>query len=253
MSTFPWGAERSSADHQSAAPGASRRGFLRLVGQAGVAGLFAGATGALAAEAPVSDARATAPASTLTPDAAIERLMAGNRRFVAGRLTAHTHNLAQLRQQLAHKQEPYAAILTCADSRIPVEMVFDEPMGQLFVTRVAGNMLEPEIIASLEYGIAVLGTRAVLVMGHSDCGAIKAAIGNKAVPGQISALYPPLQPPVHLAKPDVRTVTKLNAKIQSRVLAESSTVAAVAIEQGKLKVVAGYYDIGSGQVTLLEG
>src|SRR6516225_2513108 len=103
----------------------------------------------------------------LTSDQALERLLEGNRRFVEGRRTSDAEDLAILKQRTAEKQEPFAAVLSCADSRVPVELIFDESIGHIFVTRVAGNVASPEIIASLEYGAAVLGTKVILVMGHS--------------------------------------------------------------------------------------
>jgi len=190
--------------------------------------------------------------SKLSPDAALQELMDGNRRFTSGRLTAHEQDLAILKQNTIEKQEPFAAVLSCADSRVPVEMVFDQSIGHLFVTRVAGNVVTPEIIASLEYGAAVLGTKVILVMGHAGCGAVKATIQAKEVPGQISALYPHIQPAVDQAGPNLEAATKANAKIQSTLLREASTVVASLVKDKKLKVVAGYYDIASGAVSLLE-
>jgi carbonic anhydrase len=96
--------------------------------------------------------------STLTPDGALAELMAGNKRFVTGRMTSNEHDLAILKEKTIDKQEPFAALLSCADSRVPVELIFDQTIGHLFVTRMAGNFVTPEIIASLEYGAAVLGT-----------------------------------------------------------------------------------------------
>ena len=180
----------------------------------------------------------------------MKELTAGNARFVSGKTTAHKHDLTTLRRDLAGQQAPYAAVLTCADSRVPVEIVFDQTVGHLFVTRVAGNMVTPEIIASLEYGVAVLGTKLILVMGHSNCGAVKAAIANKAVPGQISSLYPHLRPAVDQAGSNVKAVTEANAKVQARLLREASTVVAEKVKSGEVKVVAGYYDIGTGTVTI---
>jgi carbonic anhydrase len=188
----------------------------------------------------------------VTPDAAIDELLAGNKRFVAGRLSSVKQDLAGLRRKTADKQEPFAAVLSCADSRVPAEIVFDQTIGQIFVTRVAGNVLTPEIIASLEFGVAVLGVRAILVMGHSACGAVKAAIQGEHVPGQISALYPHLQPAVDQAGPNLEATIKANAKLQSALLRKASTVVSEFIKGGKLKVIAGYYDISAGSVTLLE-
>ena len=107
--------------------------------------------------------------------------------------------LAILKQHTAEKQEPFAAVLSCADSRVPVELAFDQSIGHIFVTRVAGNIITPEIIGSLEYGAAVLGTKVILVMGHANCGAVDAAIKGKEVPGQISSLFPHIQPAVDQA------------------------------------------------------
>ena len=189
--------------------------------------------------------------STLTPDAALGELIAGNKRFMAGNLTSDALDLAILKQKTVDKQEPFAAVLSCADSRVPVELIFDQTIGHIFVTRVAGNIATPEIIASLEYGAAVLGTKVIMVMGHASCGAVKAAIAGKEVPGQISALFPHLQPAVAQGGSNLETATNANAKIQAALLRESSTVIGPMVKEGKVKVVAAYYDVGSGAVTLL--
>ncbi|MGA7237910.1 MAG: carbonic anhydrase [Bryobacteraceae bacterium] len=157
-----------------------------------------------------------------------------------------------MKQNTAEKQEPFAAVLSCADSRVPVEIVFDQTIGHIFVARVAGNVLTPEIIASLEYGVAVLGVSAILVMGHANCGAVKAAIQGKEVLGQISALYPHIQPAVDQAGPNLEASIKTNAKLQSTLLRKASTVVSEFVKGGKLKVAAGYYDIAGGGVTLLD-
>ena len=222
----------------------SRRRFLQMGAAGTVAGLLASGL-ELAVPLP---ARAQ---STLTPDAALAELMDGNKRFVAGNLTAHDHDLAILKQHTAEKQEPFAAVLSCADSRVPVELVFDQTIGHIFVTRVAGNVITPEIIGSLEYGAAVLGTKVILVMGHANCGAVSATIKGKDVPGQISALFPHIQPAVDQAGPNLEAATKANAKIQATLLSQASTVVSGLVKEGKLKVVAGYYELGTGAVTLI--
>ncbi len=227
----------------------SRRNFLRG-SAAAVAGIVTAGVAAETAHSFLSPHSVSAQ-STTTPDAALKELMDGNGRFVSGKTTAHEHDVAILKQHLEEKQEPYAAVLSCADSRVPVEIVFDQTIGHLFVTRVAGNIITPEIIGSLEYGVAVLGTKVILVLGHSNCGAVKAAVAGKSVPGQISVLYPHIQPAVDQAGPDYKAVTKANAKIQAKLLSQASTVVSEKIKDGGLKVVAGYYDIGSGAVTLL--
>jgi carbonic anhydrase len=188
----------------------------------------------------------------LTPDAALQQLIDGNKRFATGRLTSCEHDLAMLKEKNLEKQEPFAAVLSCADSRVPVELVFDQSIGHIFVTRVAGNFAATEIIASLEYGAAVLGTKVILVIGHSGCGAVKATIQGKEVPGQISALFSYIQPAVDQAGPNLEAATKANAKNQAAILRQSSTVISALVKENKLKVIAAYYDLGTGVVSLLE-
>jgi carbonic anhydrase len=222
----------------------SRRGLLRAAVAAGAMGMLAGGGGFLA-----SPARAQ---STLDPDAALQALMDGNKRFVERRLTSQEEDLAILKQNTAEKQEPFASVLSCADSRVPVELLFDQTIGHVFVNRVAGNIATSEIIASIEYGVAVLGTRALMVLGHAACGAVAASIAGKAVPGQISALYRYIRPAVEQGKGDLEATTKANARIQAKLLSDSSPVIAGAIADHKLRVVAAYYDLASGKVTLLD-
>jgi carbonic anhydrase len=190
--------------------------------------------------------------TALSPDAALQELMEGNKRFTTERRTACDHDLAILKEHTIEKQEPFAAVLSCADSRVPIELVFDQTIGHIFVTRIAGNIVTSEIIASLEYGAGVLGTKVILVMGHGGCGAVKATIQAKEVPGQISALYPHIQPAVDQAGPNLESATKANAKIQATLLRQASTVISSLVKENKLKVVAAYYDIGTGTVSLLE-
>jgi carbonic anhydrase len=224
----------------------SRRRFLQTTIAGTLAGLITATGVELATPNPVL------AQSKLSPDAALQELMDGNKRFTSGRLTSCEQDLAILKQNTIEKQEPFAAVLSCADSRAPVEFLFDQSIGRIFVTRLAGNVATSEIIASLEYGAAVLGTKVILVMGHGGCGAVKATIQAKEVPGQISALYPHIQPAVDQAGPDLDAATKANAKIQAALLRKASTVISGLLKEGKLKVVAGYYDIASGAVTLLD-
>jgi carbonic anhydrase len=190
--------------------------------------------------------------TALSPEAALQQLIDGNRRFAEGRLTSFTEDLEILKAKTVDKQEPFAAVLSCADSRVPVELIFDQSIGHVFVTRVAGNIATSAIIASLEYGVAVLGTKAIMVLGHANCGAVKASIEAKAVPGQISALYPYIRPAVDQAGPNLEAAIRANAKIQAGLLRQSSPVLAKHIKENQLKIVAGYYDLSSGKVTLLD-
>jgi carbonic anhydrase len=219
----------------------SRRVFFRssLIGAATVA--FAG----------LSREHAASAQTSLSPDTALQRLIDGNKRFAEGRMTSSGEDLKVLRAKTVDKQEPYAAVLSCADSRVPVELIFDQSIGQVFVTRVAGNIATTETIASLEYGVAVLGTKAIIVLGHADCGAVKATIEAKAEPGQISALYPYIRPAVNQAGANLEAAVKANASIQAALLRQSSPVLADQIKQNQLKIVAGYYDLVSGKVSLL--
>lgn len=188
--------------------------------------------------------------TNLTPDEALHELVAGNQRFVANQLTSGKQNLADVREHTAGKQEPFAAVLGCADSRVPIELIFDQTIGQIFVARVAGNVVTPEIIGSLEYGVAVLGVRVMLVLGHSACGAVKAAMKSDAVPGQISSLYPHLRPAVEQSGGNLDKAIEANAKLQGELLRTSSTVIRDALKAGKLKVEAGVYDLATGKVNL---
>lgn len=189
--------------------------------------------------------------TNLSPDAALQELLAGNQRFAANQLTSIEHDLAILKEQTAAKQEPFAAVLACADSRVPVELIFDQTIGHIFVTRVAGNIVTPEIIASLEYGVAVLGVKTIVVLGHSSCGAVKAAMKADTVPGQISTLYPHLRPAVEQSDGNFTKAIEANAKIQAELLRTSSTVIRDAVKAGKVKIVAGVYDLATGKVTLI--
>jgi len=225
--------------------GSSRRRFMRLTAGEAAAGIITAAGMRFVAP------RTVQAQSKLSPDAALQELMEGNRRFTTNGATAHEHDLAILRENTIEKQEPFAAVLSCADSRVPVELVFDQSIGHIFVTRIAGNVVTSEIIASLEYGAVVLGTKVIVVMGHSNCGAVNATIQAKGVPGQISALYPHIQPAVDQAGSNLEAASKANAKIQAALLRQASTVIADLVKKSELKVVAAYYDVASGSVALL--
>jgi carbonic anhydrase len=220
----------------------SRRKFLQMAS--------ALVTGAGVGFLPPSSAQAQ---STLTPEMALSELMEGNKRFVTGNLTSFDQDLSILRNHTSEKQQPFAAVLSCSDSRVPVELIFDQTIGQIFVARDAGNVTTSEIIASLEYGAAVLGTKVILVMGHGSCGAVEATIAGKEVPGQISALYPHIQPAVDKAGTDLDAAIMANAFIQANLLREASPVVSGLVKKSELQVIPAYYNIASGEVSLLEG
>ncbi|MGH7057491.1 MAG: carbonic anhydrase, partial [Acetobacteraceae bacterium] len=221
-------------------------GGTTLIATLGAAAAMVGAAGTMAGMTPESIAKAAG-----SPDAALQVLIEGNKRYVAGRLTSCGQDLAGLRKKTENKQQPLAAILACADSRVPVELLFDQSIGQVFVTRVAGNIATPDVIASLEYGVAVLHVPLVLVMGHAHCGAVTAAIGGKPVPGQISGLYQYIQPAVERVGDDIDRAIRANAKYQARLLSRASPVMSNALAEKTLRVSPCYYDIASGEVTIL--
>ena len=226
------------------ATGINRRTFLHsavsgaAIGIAAQAGIELGVPTMLEAQ------------TNLTPDAALKELLAGNERFAANQLTSVEHDLEVLKEHTADKQEPFAAVLACADSRVPVELIFDQTIGHIFVARVAGNMVTPEIIATLEYGVAVLGVKVLLVLGHTSCGAVKAAMKSDAVPGQISVLYKHLRPAVEKSGGNLDKAIGLNAEHQLELLRTSSTVVRDALQGGKVKVVSAVYDLASGKVSV---
>jgi carbonic anhydrase len=221
----------------------ARRQFLREAASAAVAGAAVAGIGFVLP-------RTLMAQTPLTPDAALRELMAGNERFANNKLTSIEHDLRILKEHTVEKQEPFAAVLACADSRVPIELVFDQTIGHIFVTRVAGNIVTPEIIASLEYAVAVLGVKVILALGHTGCGAVKAAMKADAVPGQISALYQHIQPSVELSGGDFGKAIANNARLQANLLRTSSTVVRDALKAAKVRVESGVYDLATGKVTL---
>lgn len=226
----------------------SRRNSLKFV--AGAIG-----TGILAARAG-ADLAAPEPAiaqNDLAPDAALQQLMDGNQRFVDKKRKSPNQDLPRL-LEVAIAQKPFAAILGCADSRFPSEIIFDQGLGDLFVCRVAGNVATPEEIGSLEFGTLVLGAKVLVVIGHKRCGAVDATIKGAQVPGQIGSLIDAIKPAVESSKNQpgdkLENASKANVVLQANRL-KASPVISKLIEENKLKVVGGYYDLDTGRVTIL--
>jgi carbonic anhydrase len=190
-------------------------------------------------------------AAVLNPQEAIHLLYAGNQRFVAGESVAPNRDIMRLRE-VAPRQTPFAAFLGCADSRVPVEIVFDQGFGDLFVTRIAGNVAATENIASLEFAVHVLGAKVLYVLGHTSCGAVAAAVKAEPVPGQISALFQHIRPAVRAAKGDPVAAVRENVKIQAQTLVEASTVIASLVAAGQLLVAGGIFDLETGKVEPVE-
>src|SRR4051794_22227870 len=186
-----------------------------------------------------------------SPKEAMTMLTQGNGRFQAKQLPSLQEDLQILRANTVEEQKPFAAVLSCADSRVPVELIFDQTIGHLFVVRVAGNLATPPTIASLEYGAAVLGVKGMLVIGHRNCGAVKATMGAKPVPGQISSLYQYIHPALKSGEMDVNLASRENASYQAQLLRASSPVLASLIKEGKMSLGAAYYDVATGKVEML--
>ncbi len=189
----------------------------------------------------------------MNPDQALQRLMEGNQRFVNGRLENPRRDIARLRE-VAKTQKPFAAILGCADSRVPSEIIFDQGFGDLFICRVAGNIATPEEIGSLEFGSLVLGSKVIMVMGHKRCGAVDATIKGAQVPGQIASLLDAIKPAIKDSENQtgdrLENATKANVLFQVEKL-KASPVISQLIQEGKLKVAGGYYDLDTGAVTMV--
>lgn len=220
--------------------GATRRGWL---GGLAAAGGFA----ALRSVTPAAAGGTEADPSGLDPRAALDFLSAGNARFVAGETLAPNRDIGRLRE-VAPRQAPFAAFLGCADSRVPIEIVFDQGFGDLFVTRIAGNVAATENIASLEFATHVLGAKVLYVLGHTSCGAVAAAVKAEPVPGQISALFQHIRPAVRAAKGDVTAAVRENVRVQAQTLVEASPVIATLVKDGKVLVAGGVFDLQSGRV-----
>jgi carbonic anhydrase len=197
------------------------------------------------------------PQNVLSPDAALHRLMKGNARYVEG--VTVRHDFRHEREALAGGQNPYAAILSCADSRIAPEYAFDSGRGDLFVCRVAGNFANPESVASLEYAVAELGVPLIFVLGHDACGAISATIKSlkdgTTLPGHLPSLVDALAPAVKavsqqsgdtLANAIRQNVIDNIAKLRS-----VTPILSAAVEQGKVKVVGGIYRLRDGRVEMV--
>lgn len=229
-----------------AAPDITRRHFLARASVGAVAA--AAGPGWLHAAVPpfASTDSASGPVPT-TPAEALQALLDGNRRFVEGRPIAPHRDFARLRE-IAPKQAPFAAFLGCADSRVPVEIVFDQGFGDLFVSRIAGNIAVAEQIASLEFGTAVLGAQVLYVLGHTACGAVSATMNGTDVPGQISALYYHIRPAVRVAGGNLDRAIIENVRNQALALREGSTVINRLVKEEKLLVVGGVYDLATGRV-----
>lgn len=234
-----------------------RRSFLKLAGAGGV-GIAAAAGSSLLWDGGEAVAQQAATPSArpkpVSPEEALQKLLQGNERFIAEK--RENPNRSRLRlQETEVAQYPFASILGCADSRVPAEIVFDQGLGDLFVVRVAGNVASQTAIGSLEFASAVLGSQLIVVIGHSRCGAVSAAVKGDPVPGRIGVFVEEIKPAVALVKSKTGDLEQnsvvSNVKYQAAKLAESSTILRGLIDQGKLKIVGGRYDLATGKFTLV--
>lgn len=186
-----------------------------------------------------------------TPADALNLLYEGNRRFASGKPMAINRDMDRVKA-VASRQTPFAAFLGCADSRVPIEIIFDQGFGDLFVSRIAGNVASSENIGSLEFGTLVLGAKVLFVLGHTECGAVTATMKGEEVPGQISGLFQHIRPAVKAAKGDINEAVRLNVCNQAQLLAESSPVIRRLIRDGSLVVAGGVYDLSKGVVTAVD-
>ena len=228
--------------------GLSRRNLLKF----GAAALGTGVVAAKVGSQLFTPEPAVAQ-NDITPDLALQKLMTGNQRFVNQKRENPHQTVARL-TEVARGQKPFAAILGCADSRFPTEIIFDQGLGDLFVCRVAGNVATPEEIGSLEYGTLVLGAKVLMIIGHERCGAVDATIKGAQVPGQIGSLIDAIKPAIESSKnqtgDSLENAIKANVLLQTERL-KASPVISQLIKEGKLKVVGGYYDLDTGAVSMV--
>ena len=207
-------------------------------------------------------AHASAGSPGVSADDALQKLMAGNKRYIEGKMAACSACNAPAREKLATSQHPYAIILSCSDSRVPPELIFDNTLGEIFVIRVAGNIADPVVLGSIEYATEHLGTPLIMVLGHERCGAVTATVNAKGKQeGNIGVIVNAIKPAALKAKGIyhgksagelVECATEVNAKAVAAGLTKKSKVLAHQLAEGKIKIVTAKYDLDDGKVTLLK-
>jgi carbonic anhydrase len=187
--------------------------------------------------------------TTLTPDSALQTLMEGNERSASDKLL-HPNRTVERRQAIVAQQNPFAIIVGCSDSRVPPEIIFDQGLGDLFIVRVAGNVVGPIELDSIEYATCYLGSSVILVMGHQNCGAVNAVLsGNtKEIEDVAKLIEPAIQGQKNLS---IEQAVKANIQYVVTHL-KSTPLLRRYLTEGKIKIVGGYYDLESGKVLLLD-
>jgi carbonic anhydrase len=209
----------------------------------------------------------------VSPDEALQKLMDGNKRYVENKLTNAAMSDTGTRTSLARSQKPYAIILSCSDSRVPPEMIFDKGLGEVFVVRVAGNIPDPVVLGSIEYAAEHLGSPLIMVLGHERCGAVTATVdakGKSTGSVNIDAIVKAIEPNVKTAVKNcdackgekkcsetkknelVECVIDANAKTVAARLTKKSRILRHLVEEKKIKIVAAKYDLDDGMVTLFK-
>ncbi|GAM09017.1 carbonic anhydrase 2 [Geobacter sp. OR-1] len=201
-------------------------------------------------------------ALVMSADEALTGLMDGNKRYVANQMSGQKLCDLPTREALAKGQKPYAIILSCSDSRVPPEIIFDKGLGEIFVVRVAGNIPDPVILGSIEYAAEHLGSPLIMVLGHERCGAVTAAVDAKGKPeGNIGAIIRTITPAVKQARKEAAGKSKPelvevaiddNVKLVAAALTRQSKVIKHLVAEGKVKIVSAKYDLDDGTVTLLK-
>jgi carbonic anhydrase len=218
--------------------------------------LMSTSTTLLAASAaePAPAANAQAPMSA---QAALKNLMDGNARFAAGKPISRP--VIERVRELAKGQSPFATVLGCADSRVPVEIIFDHEPGDIFTVRLAGNFVTDAALGSIEYAVAVLKSPLVVVLGHTSCGAVKAAVdfvkSGKALPGHMQVLAAAIEPAAkavqHRPGDWLHNAVVENARLNAQRLRSSTPILSEAVASREVEILAAVYDLGTGTVTLV--
>jgi len=190
--------------------------------------------------------------STFSPDQALRELVAGNQRYFVAKV-AHPRQTLERRREVAHGQHPFAAILGCSDSRVPPEILFDQGLGDLFVVRVAGNVVDDVVLGSLEYAVDHLAVPLVVVLGHGKCGAVTAAVSGGGAHGHVGSVLAALRPAVERTAgrtgDAVQNAVRANVDLGLEHLRTASTLLAGRERAGTLKLAGALYDVDAGTVT----
>ncbi|MCL4842466.1 MAG: carbonic anhydrase [Bryobacteraceae bacterium] len=193
---------------------------------------------------------------TLSPAQALKRLMDGNERYVQHKEQHPDLSFERRRQIDEEGQHPYAVILGCADSRVPPELIFDEGLGDLFVIRDAGNVVDDDVLGSIEYAVEHLGVQLVVVLGHEKCGAVTAAIQSDKAPGHIQKVIDSILPAIaearNLPGDQVHNCVVANAKHVAFQIKTSEPILRLAVETNRIQVVAMDYHLSTGRVEVLD-